>query len=153
MVRSGDAGCNGDWLGRDTVGANTQLNVPAREAKESAMPAASDTMVRVQQEWDGWRTADVPLQALHNIHWLQPAGAPRPLAHAYVSCAGITSGSLQHECSGAASSHQLLVCVLKRHTAAAAWSEIERQANAGMIGMAAAGSRSASVPPSHRSTP
>lgn len=114
------------------------------------MPAEADTKVRVQQEWDGWRTADVRLQDLHNIHWLQPPGAPRPLAHGYVSCASITAGSLLHECSGSPSSHRLLVCVLKRHTAAAAWAEIERQANgAAMIGMAAA-VRKPSVPQPHR---
>jgi len=115
------------------------------------MPAETDTMVRVQQEWDGWRTADVRLQDLHNIHWLQPAGAPRQLAHGYVSCAAITGGSLLHECSGNPSSHQLLVCVLKRHTAPSAWAEIERQANAGLINMAAAAGRSPSSPQPHRS--
>lgn len=116
------------------------------------MPAAADTKVRVQQEWDGWRTADVHLQDLHNIHWRQPPGAPRQLAHGYVSCASITGGSLLHECSGSPSSHRLLVCVLKRHTAAPAWAEIERQANAAtMIGMAAGG-RSPTVPQPHRTS-
>ena len=54
----------------------------------------------VQSEWNGWRTAGVKMSDLHEVHWFQPTGAPRPLVHGYVSCASITAGELPHNCTG-----------------------------------------------------
>ena len=88
------------------------------------------TIIRVQSEWNGWRTAGIPLSDLQQIHWFQPNGAPRRLVHGYVSCANITPGELPHNCAGEQSPHRLLVCVLKVHTSEAVYAELERRANA-----------------------
>ena len=79
------------------------------------MQAIDDLLVCVQCEWDGWRTAEVRLVDLQNLHWLQPERAPRPLVHGYVSCACIIAGGLSHECDRTEGPHTLLVCVLKKH--------------------------------------
>jgi hypothetical protein len=89
------------------------------------------TMVRVQVEWNGWRTASVRLSDIQEIHWYQPAGAPRPLVHGYVSCSSIVTGELPHTCDVAP--HRLLVCVLRVHASEAAYAELERRADARAI--------------------
>jgi hypothetical protein len=33
----------------------------------------TDTLVRVLDHWDGWRTAEIRMHDLLEIHWLQPA--------------------------------------------------------------------------------
>jgi hypothetical protein len=86
-------------------------------------------LIRVQREWDGWRTAEVRLNDLQDVHWFQPAGAPRPLVHAYVSCDSVMSGDLPHDCHCTPAPHRLLVCVLKRHTTGRAYSEMVRRAD------------------------
>jgi hypothetical protein len=92
----------------------------------------------VQCEWDGWRTAEVRLADLQNIHWLQPERAPRPLVHGYVSCRCV-AGGLSHECDRTKGPHTLLVCVLKKHVVPSVYAEIARRADAsGCSGSAAA---------------
>src|SRR5688572_13991907 len=84
-------------------------------------------LVPVQLQWDGWRTAEVPLAALHDIHWFQPPGAPRPMVHAYVSAATLpdTAPPLRH----AGETTQLLrVCVLKHHTPSTVYDTLSKQA-------------------------
>ena len=85
-------------------------------------------LVVVQGEWNGWRTAVVRASDLDSPHWSQPAGAPRPLLHAYVPCGSIVSGEIQHQCGPAP--HRLHVCVLKKHTAPALFEALARIANA-----------------------
>jgi hypothetical protein len=51
------------------------------------------------------------------------------MLHGYVSCANIAAGQLPHDCDGSAP-HRLLVCVIKSHTCAAVYEELERGANA-----------------------
>ena len=75
------------------------------------------TMVVVQREWNGWRTASARLSDLQSIHWLQPNGAPRPLIHAYIPCTKLQTGEIPHDCDVKSVPHRLLVCVLKCHTA------------------------------------
>jgi hypothetical protein len=93
------------------------------------MPSDSAKIVRVQTDWKGWRTADIRLSDLQEIHWSQPSGAPRRLVHGYVSCANIAAGVLPHECDGGRP-HRLKVCVIKSHTCAAVYAELEQYANA-----------------------
>ena len=50
-----------------------------------------ETLIRVQSDWNAWRTAEVRLGDLQNIHWRQPRGAPSPLVHGHVSCSSIVS--------------------------------------------------------------
>jgi hypothetical protein len=86
-----------------------------------------DQLVVVQGEWNGWRTAVVHAVDLESPHWLQPAGAPRPLLHAYVPCTAIVSGEVAHDCGSAP--HRLHVCVLKKHTAPAMFETLARMAD------------------------
>jgi hypothetical protein len=91
--------------------------------------ADRETLVVVQREWNGWRTAMVMLTDLEDVRWLQPNGAPRPLIHAYVSCSKLQSGDLQHDCDLMSAPQRLLVCVLKSHTAPYVFENLARLAS------------------------
>jgi len=93
------------------------------------MHTDADAVIFVQREWDGWRTAEVRLSDLQDIHWLRPSGAPRPLAHGYISCASVTAGNIPHDCERTPGPHRLLVCVLKKHSSPSAYAEIARRAD------------------------
>lgn len=88
-----------------------------------------NAIVYVQREWNAWRTAEVRLRDLKEIHWRQPAGAPQKLVHAYVSCADIRAGDLPHACGDSWGPHRLLVCVLRRHVTPSVHAEIARRAD------------------------
>lgn len=94
------------------------------------MPGGNHTLIRVHREWDGWRTAEIRLHDLRNVHWSQPHRAHRPLVHGFVCCGDLVSGDFPHDCDATPGPHQLLVCVLKRHTAASVYLELARQARA-----------------------
>jgi hypothetical protein len=98
------------------------------------MSADASTLVVVQRDWDGWRTAQVKFGDLEDIHWFQPSRAPRPLIHAYVSCASIVSGELPHDCRQTPAPHRLLVCVLKSHTAPWIHAELTARADNRALG-------------------
>jgi hypothetical protein len=85
-------------------------------------------VIRVHDEWDGWHNAEVALNDLHDVHWLQPPRAPRPLLHAYVSCARLAAGTIPHDCQRTRGPHRLLVCVLKKHTMPSVYTEIAGRA-------------------------
>jgi hypothetical protein len=96
-------------------------------------PAASrasmdDAILAVQSEWNGWRTAMVRVSQLENVHWAQPAGAPRPLIHAFVHCDRLHSGQITHPCDRTPPPHRLLVCILKSHAQARVFQELARRA-------------------------
>ena len=74
------------------------------------MQAEDRTLIRVQTEWNGWRSAEVRLNDLHDVHWFQPDRAPRPMIHGYISCASIVDGDIPHDCELTAGPHRLLVC-------------------------------------------
>jgi hypothetical protein len=105
--------------------SNAQPNPAA--ARRSAADDRRDVVV--QREWNGWRTATVRVSDLQDVHWFQPAGAPRPLIHAYVSCGDIHSGQIPHECQATPPPHRVLVCVLKSHTAARIFEQLTLEAN------------------------
>ena len=96
------------------------------------MPDYHDAVICVQSEWNAWRTAEVSIDDLDDIHWRHPGGAPHPLLHAYVSCERIARGEIPHQCARMSGPHRLLVCVLKRHLVPSAYAELERRANDGM---------------------
>jgi hypothetical protein len=93
------------------------------------MSTDNGLLVPVRCAWNAWQTAEVRLDDLQQIHWYQPAGAPRPLVHAYVDCTK-TRGLIAHDCQTASAPHRLLVCVLKRHAAPFAYNELVRLAAA-----------------------
>src|SRR5688572_11568861 len=97
--------------------------------KEERLQTNEKMPIFVRREWDGWRTAEVRLGDLQNIHWFQPRGAPRALVHGYISCASITAGSIPHNCELSGRPHRLLVCVLKRHSPPSVYAEIARRAD------------------------
>jgi len=94
-------------------------------------PLFTDTAeVVVQRDWNGWHTASARLGDLEQVHWRQPAGAARPLIHAFVTCSNLLRGDVPHECSAASAPHRLLICVLKSHTAPMVFDELVRRAAA-----------------------
>jgi hypothetical protein len=88
-----------------------------------------DMLIRVQSDWNGWRSATIRLGDLEDVHWFQPARAPRALLHGYVSCVRLAAEKSLHDCDGASAPHRLLVCVLKRHTMPAAYLVLTRHAD------------------------
>lgn len=93
------------------------------------MDTKGEMIVVVQQAWNDWRTAEVRLADLHDIHWRQPIGAPCALAHGYISCTSVTAGSLPHNCDRTQAPHRLQVCVLKKHSAPSAYAAVVERAN------------------------
>jgi hypothetical protein len=98
------------------------------------MRAEDEILIRVQRDWNGWRTGEVRLGDIQNVHWFQPSRAPRPLVHGYISCASIVRGDIPHDCHRSEAPHRLLVCVLKRHTVPSAYVELMRRADEERIG-------------------
>jgi hypothetical protein len=111
-------------------------------AADYRQPLASDIQIRpqvqnlqaalvvVQRAWSEWRTALVRVSDLEDVHWFRPAGAVRPLIHAYVWCDRVVSGRLSHDCAKSPCPHRVLVCLLKSHTTGYVFEELSRRANA-----------------------
>jgi hypothetical protein len=110
--------------GRD---GRSELTIPSQRS-EDPMGAEEETLVRVHREWRDWQSAEVRLTDLHDIHWLQPRGAPRSLVHAHVWCTNFISGNIPHDCGSSLRPHRLLVCVLKSHVVRRVYSTISRRA-------------------------
>ena len=89
---------------------------------------SDSVLVRVHVTWDGWRSAEVRIDSLQQVHWRQPVRAPHELLHAFVSCADLVSGDVAHICDAASAPHQLLVCLLKKHVLPTAYVELTRRA-------------------------
>src|SRR5262245_44761397 len=111
-----------DFLYSDSCRREAGADTP-----ENAMSIDVATLVPVRCAWNAWQTAEVRLGDLEGIHWYQPTGAPRPLVHAYVDCTK-TRGQIAHDHQTTPGPHRLLVCVLKRHAAPPAYSELVRLA-------------------------
>ena len=93
------------------------------------MPAYDEVLIRVQSEWNGWRSAEIRLRDLQSVHWFQPDEAPHPLLHAFILCTNLVSGDIPHDCDRTPPPHRLLVCVLKRHTTPSTYAHIARRAD------------------------
>ena len=100
------------------------------------MQPHDDQVICVQSTWNGWQTAMIRLGDVEDLHWWQPPGAPRPLAHGYIHSADILSGHITDLRESASSRH--LVCILKRHTASAVYAEIVRRSDQRTRGLPAA---------------
>ncbi len=94
------------------------------------MAALADRLIEVRGAWNAWRTAEVRVGSLADAHWFQPAGAPRPIIHAYISCTDIVTGEIPHECDATPGKHRLLVCILKRSASPDLYAELVRRADA-----------------------
>jgi len=79
----------------------------------------------VLPQWNEWRAVRVRVRDLNDIQWLQPRGAPRALIHAHVSPRKLV-GRLAGVAEGP---EPVLVCILKSHTAADIYEELQRRAN------------------------
>ena len=90
------------------------------------MPA--DRLIRVHSRWCGWHSAEIPLEALTNVHWHQPPGAPHEFLHGSVSCRRLINGDIPHDCRGG-EAHTLVVCVLKHHATPSSFAELCREAD------------------------
>ena len=95
---------------------------------EESMQGLDDMPIPVNREWNGWRTAEVRLGELQDIHWLKPNGAPVPLVHGYILCTSFVNGEIPHECERTPRPHRLLVCVVKRHLEPNVYVELARRA-------------------------
>lgn len=93
------------------------------------MSAQAEILIRVHQEWDGWRSAEVRLRDLQDVHWHQPTGAPHELIHGSIFCSDVVTGSIPHDCDPRSAPHRLSVCVLKRHAISSAYTELARRAD------------------------
>jgi hypothetical protein len=93
------------------------------------MQVSDDMLIRVQSDWNGWRSADVRLGDLRDVHWFQPPRAPRALVHGYMSCSNIAAGNIPHDCDQRSAPHRLRVCILKRHTIPPVYAELARRAD------------------------
>jgi hypothetical protein len=87
-------------------------------------------LIRVQIEWNGWRSAEVPLSELEDLHWFRPHDAPQRLLYGYVSCESLMNGTVPHDCDRVSGPHRLHVCVLKKHVVPSAYAEMARRADA-----------------------
>jgi hypothetical protein len=88
-----------------------------------------DVVIRVHESWSGWRSAEVALTDVEDVHWSQPPGAPHPLIHAFVRAARVNNGDLV-SARDASRRNVILVCVLKRHTVATVYAGLARRADA-----------------------
>ena len=115
-----------------TIAADyTQTATPEIQVRaENNLPTA---LVVVQRAWSEWRTALVRVSDLEDVHWFRPAGAVRPLIHAYVMCDRVVSGRLSHDCTKSACPHRVLVCLLKSHTTGSVFEELARRANSAEV--------------------
>jgi hypothetical protein len=94
------------------------------------MSNAPERLIRVQIEWNGWRSAEVPLSGLEDPHWFRPREAPQTLLYGYVSCASLVNGTFPHDCDRLSGPHRLHVCVLKKHVVPSAYAEMAQRADA-----------------------
>ena len=91
-----------------------------------------NALVTVQRAWDGWKTAQARLSDLDHIHWFQPAGAPRPLLHAFIKDPAALNGDLGAAERGETSQREpILVCVLKSHVLPTTYSALADRADRG----------------------
>jgi len=93
--------------------------------------------ISVRLRWDSWKAALVAIEDLQDVHWARPLHAPRELLHAFVSCNRIPADVLPHPCSPTDAPHRLLVCILKGHTPASVYAELECRAALPAISSAA----------------
>jgi hypothetical protein len=92
------------------------------------MLQASEVLIRVHGSWSGWRSVEIPLEDLEDVHWRQPPGAPHPLVHGFVWCTHDKREDVRHECVGASAPRRVLVCILKHHTVATIYADLARRA-------------------------
>jgi hypothetical protein len=92
------------------------------------MAPYDDLLLRVHAAWNGCPSAHVRIANIRDLHWRRPAGAPRPLLHAYIACPDIVSGTIPHACDPETAPHRILVCILKRHAMAGAYEMLASRA-------------------------
>jgi hypothetical protein len=94
------------------------------------MTPDDDLVISITAAWNDGRSALVRSADLRTPHWCRPAGAPKTLLHAYVSCDRLVDGEVSHACDPSSAPHRVLVCVLKSHNTAAAYAVMARRAAA-----------------------
>jgi hypothetical protein len=78
----------------------------------------SQGFVWVKRQFNDYRLARYPVDAVEFPHWTDISGgvravAPQPFLHVYVSCDGMIEGELAHSCAHGSGPHRILVCVTK----------------------------------------
>ena len=95
------------------------------------MQRADDRItLKVVGQWNGWRTANIHVADLEDVHWFRPSGAPKALLHGYLLCSKIIDGEIPHDCVRTTQPHRVLVCILKSHTVSGLYGELAVRANA-----------------------
>lgn len=101
-------------------------------ADETLLNANEARLVPIRDAWNAWRTAEVRLGDLQEVHWFQPVGAPQRLLHAYVLCSTFVSGDIPHDCNRAGRMpHRLRVCILRKCATPSVYRELARRAQEG----------------------
>jgi len=104
-----------------------QVRLPVAKRPGRRKTMASD-QVPIRFAWNGWQKAEVRVDCLEDIHWLQPAGAPRCLIHAYIWCTHIVGRDIPHHCGDTDGPHRLLICVIKHDVSSITYEELSRRA-------------------------
>jgi hypothetical protein len=78
----------------------------------------SQGFVWVKRQFNDYRLARYPVDAVEFPHWTDISGgvravAPQPFLHVYVSCDGMVEDELAHSCAHGSGPHRILVCVTK----------------------------------------
>lgn len=85
-------------------------------------------LISVQAAWNGWRSAEVRLGDLRDVHWFQPAGAPSRILHAWIQCSDMVVGDIPHDCDSVTAPHRVRVCLLKSHTLPRIYAQLAKRA-------------------------
>ena len=93
------------------------------------MPPIEELTISITAGWNDWRSAEVRLDDLCDVHWHQPSGAPRAMVCASISCANIAGSRLSHACDPATAPHLIPVCILRSRNVAASYAEAVRRAD------------------------
>ena len=96
---------------------------------------SADRLIRVHGQWCGWHSAEIPFDALVNVHWWQPPGAAHEFLHGFVNCHRLINGDIPHDCRDG-EIHTLLVCVLKHHTTPSVFAALSLEADSYRQGVA-----------------
>jgi hypothetical protein len=94
------------------------------EARNLKDTMSDGNTVVVRQRWNGADTAQVPAEALWDLHVRdQPGGVcgalPRGFLHGRLWCDKVAPGFLGHSCRQESRPHEILVCILPSDNPAA----------------------------------
>jgi hypothetical protein len=96
-------------------------------------PPEKGAIVRVRRRWNSNDVAEVPVEALWDVHFRNDAGGvcgafPRAFLYAHVWCDHVPSGTLGHSCREGPPPHDLLACILPNDNSAPLYESLREKA-------------------------